>query len=450
MRDDAIRRYADGEVPRYTSYPTAPHFSTDIGPRTYSEWLSGVAEREAVSLYLHIPFCKAMCWYCGCHTNITGRKQPVSNYLELLRNEIEMVAERAAVPLRVGNVHFGGGTPTIVEPEEFMALTGLLHRCFHIADTAEVAIEIDPRTLAASMAQALGAAGVGRASLGVQSFDPVVQRAVNRIQSEEQTAVTVGNLRAAGVKRINFDLIYGLPHQTVRSCIETAAAAIAMRPDRFAVFGYAHVPSFKKHQRMIDEATLPDGHARMEQSQAISEVLRAAGYRQIGLDHFALPEDELAQAQARGKLRRNFQGYTTDQCETLIGLGASAIGRMREGYVQNELGLGGYAGRIASGSFATAKGYRLSPEDYVRSLIIERLMCDFMADIPAICSAYGFDPARLLDGNARLAELADDHIIDVADGIVRLRGEHRFLIRAVAAAFDTHLAETPRAFSKAS
>jgi oxygen-independent coproporphyrinogen-3 oxidase len=299
------------------------------------------------------------------------------------------------------------------------------------------------------MAGALGRAGVGRASLGVQSFDPVVQKAVNRIQSEEQTADAVENLRRSGVGRINFDLIYGLPHQTVRSCVETATAAVAMRPDRFAVFGYAHVPSFKKHQRLIDETALPGSAARSEQAAAIAEALVAAGYGQIGLDHFALPDDELVLAQQAGALRRNFQGYTTDNCESLIGFGASAIGRVGEGYVQNAVAPGLYARQIADGCLATSKGYRLTGEDRLRAAIIERLMCDFEADVPAICAAHGFEPARILDTAGRMEELRQDGVVDITEGFIRVRRDHRFVIRAVAAAFDAYLDESARQHSKA-
>ena len=449
MQPSILQKYGEARLPRYTSYPTAPHFSSSVGPAAYVDWLSSLPGGEPVSLYLHVPFCRAMCWYCGCHTTITVRDQPIVDYLGVLRREIGLVATQAGQPLRVEKVHFGGGTPTIMEPADFVALVELLRKHFDFAPTAELAVEIDPRTLTREMAAALGGAGIRRASLGVQSFDPVVQKAVNRIQSEEQTFGTVRDLREHGVDRINFDLIYGLPHQTVRSCVETAVAAAAMRPDRLAVFGYAHVPSFKKHQRMIDEAALPDGAARSEQAVAIAETLVAAGYRQIGLDHFALPGDDLAAAQAAGRLRRNFQGYTTDDCRTLIGFGASAIGHTAQGYVQNEVPLGLYARQIDSGSFATAKGYRLTAEDRLRADVIERLMCDFEADIPAIAARHGFDPARLLDGNAKLAVLAGDGVLELAGGVVRLRDGHRFLIRAVAAAFDAYLGNSPRSHGKA-
>jgi oxygen-independent coproporphyrinogen-3 oxidase len=448
LQTSILAKYGEARLPRYTSYPTAPRFSAAVGADSYEDWLRNLPASDPVSLYLHIPFCRSMCWYCGCHTTITRHDEPILAYLAVLREEIRMVAELTPQP--VSDLHFGGGTPTVIEPAEFMALMDLLRASFRFTGKAAVAVEIDPRTLTVEMAETLGAAGVGRASLGVQSFDPVVQKAVNRIQTQEQTAAAVLDLRRSGVAQINFDLIYGLPHQTVRSCVETATAALAMRPDRFAVFGYAHIPSFKKHQRMIDETALPGGAARGEQAAAVAETLVAAGYRQIGLDHFALPEDDLVMAQEAGTLHRNFQGYTTDTCETLIGFGASAIGRVREGYVQNEVAPGSYARHIAAGRLATSKGYRLTDEDRVRASIIERLMCDFAADVPAICASCGFDPARILDAAAsRLEELRQDGVIDITDGSIRARQDLRFVIRAVAAAFDAYLDQSPRSHSKA-
>jgi oxygen-independent coproporphyrinogen-3 oxidase len=448
MPSTILEKYGEARLPRYTSYPTAPRFSPAIEADAYGDWLEQLPGNDPVSLYLHIPFCRSMCWYCGCHTTITRQDRPILDYLTVLRDEIRMVAERIPHRLPVGEVHFGGGTPTIIAPAEFIALTTLLRHLFAFSDTTGIAVEIDPRGLKAEMAGALGAAGVSRASLGVQSFDPVVQKAINRIQSEKQTAEATDLLRSVGVGGINFDLIYGLPHQTVQSCIETANAAIAMRPDRFAVFGYAHIPSFKKHQRMIDENALPDGAERNEQAEAIAETLVTAGYRQIGLDHFALPEDYLVHVQEEGRLRRNFQGYTTDNCDTLIGFGASAIGRMRDGYVQNEVAPGLYAQHIASGRLATAKGYRLTDEDRVRAEIIERLMCDFSADVPAICKAHRFDSSRLL-AKDKLAELEGDGVLDITDGVMRVSQDHRFVIRAVAAAFDAYLDQSNRTDSRA-
>lgn len=342
LRTSILKKYYDARLPWYTIYPTVPEFSAAVGARDCEAWLRRLPADEAVSLYIHVPFCRSICWYCGFPRSSTGRDAPIRNYLAVLREEIRLVAAHAADALPVSDAHFGGGTPTLIAPADFRALMELLRRRFSFRQPAAVAVEIDPRAFTAEMAETLGAAGVNRASLGVQSFDPVVQNAINRTQSEAETAAAIEALRHNGITRINFDLIYGLPHQTVQSCVRTAETAVAMRPARLAVFGYAHVPSFKKNQRLIDEAALPDTVARAEQAAAVAGTLVAAGYCQIGLDHFALPDDELALAQRTGRLRRNSLGYSADTCQTVIGLGASALGRLGGGYVQNDVATGSY------------------------------------------------------------------------------------------------------------
>ncbi|MDL2405906.1 oxygen-independent coproporphyrinogen III oxidase [Rhizobium calliandrae] len=449
MSNPLVAKYGEARLPRYTSYPTAPAFSSAIGPDAYAQALANLDQDRPVSLYLHVPFCRSMCWYCGCHTSITRQDRPILEYLDVLHQEIELVAFAAHKPIMVENVHFGGGTPTIVRPDDFRALIKKLRSAFDFQSDCSIAIEIDPRTLSAEMVEALGENGVDRASLGVQSFDPMVQAAINRKQSVEQTSAAVSLLRASGVSSINFDLIYGLPHQTVQSCIDTVNASIEMRPERFAVFGYAHIPAFKKHQRLIDDATLPCADERNTQAEAIASQLVAAGYVQIGLDHFALPNDTLSVASSLGEVRRNFQGYTTDTCETLIGIGASAIGKLPMGYVQNEVALGTYVDRVASGVLATAKGYRLTDEDRLRARIIERLMCDFSVDLNSITESSGFDVDYLLVNNGRLKDLEGDGVIEIDDGKVTVRQESRFMIRAVAAAFDAYLGISGRTHSKA-
>ncbi|GLR92362.1 hypothetical protein GCM10007857_90900 [Bradyrhizobium iriomotense] len=308
MLSPISKKYCDAQSPWYTIYPTVSQFSTEVGAKAYEKWLRGLAPGEPVSLYLHIPFCRSICWYCGFPTATTLQDAPILDYLAVLREEIRLVAENVPKELPVMDVHFGGGTPTLIKPAEFLDLMSHLRLHFAFSRSATIAIEIDPRAFTAEVAEALAAAGVSRASLGVQSFDPIVQSAINRVQTEAQTAAAAKNLREHGISRINFDLIYGLPRQTVQSCVRTATLAAAMRPDRLAVFSYAHIPSFKKNQRLIDEAELPDNGARAEQAAAVADTLVAAGYRQVGLDHFALPEDELALVQKAGRLRRNSLG----------------------------------------------------------------------------------------------------------------------------------------------
>lgn len=444
-----VAKYGEARLPRYTSYPTAPAFGETVGPEEYAAALKDVARGDPVSLYLHVPFCRSMCWYCGCHTTITQKDAPILDYLDVMSREIELVAKAADGSIPVRNVHFGGGTPTIMKPHEFAALMKKLRASFAFEDDAGIAVEIDPRTLDSQMIAALGENGVNRASLGVQSFDPVVQKAINRIQTFNQTKAAVVGLRAYGVTSINFDLIYGLPFQTVESCIETVQMAVELRPERFAVFGYAHVPAFKKHQRLIDETALPGASERNKQAEAIAQELVAAGYVRIGLDHFALPGDELAVAASKGRLHRNFQGYTTDDCDTLIGLGASSIGRLSSGYYQNHVAIGRYTEMVAAGILPTAKGYLLTDEDRLRAKVIERLMCDFEVDLVNLSSKAGYEVEFLLGRNERLDELVRDGVAVAVDGRVSVTKDSRFMVRAVAAAFDAYLGASGRTHSKA-
>ena len=448
MEAQILSRYADRPLPRYTSYPTAPHFSAGVDGDVYRDWLGAVRADSAASLYLHIPFCRSMCWYCGCHTTVTARDAPIAQYLAALHREIDLVADALPGRVTAQHIHFGGGTPTLMKPDQFGLLMGRLRDCFDIAADAEVAIEIDPRTLDPAMIDALAEGGVTRASLGVQSFDPVVQLAINRVQSFDGTKQAIEGLRAAGIAAVNFDLIYGLPHQTIKSCIETAVQALELAPDRFAVFGYAHVPQFKLHQRKIQESALPDCATRFAQSEAIAAVLVGAGYVRIGLDHFARPEDELTCAFGAGTLHRNFQGYTTDGCDTLLGFGASSIGRLPAGYVQNAVLIGEYERRIAAGELAVAKGRSFEPEDRLRGAIIERIMCDLRVDLDEVCGRFGGD-SRQLAACAALDPLIRDGIAHRNEGIIALADEARPLVRVLAAAFDQYLDESPARHSRA-
>ncbi len=449
MRPDLAACYGQERLPRYTSYPTAPHFSAAIGPDTYGEWLAAIPHQASASLYLHVPFCRAMCWYCGCHTTVARRDEPIAVYESALRCEIELVTRRLDRRMRVEHIHFGGGTPTIMAPESFTDLIGLLRHSFFVTPAAEIAVEIDPRTLSRRMTEALALGGVNRASLGVQSFDARVQRAINRVQSFAQTEAAANGLRRAGIAGLNFDLIYGLPHQTVASCLDTVEQCLALRPDRFSVFGYAHVPAFKKYQRRIDEAVLPDSLQRHEQASAIAQALVEAGYVQIGLDHFALPDDAMARALGEGRLRRNFQGYTTDSSEVLLGFGASAIGRLPLGYVQNAVAIKDYAQAVAQGRLATARGYAFSDDDRLRAEIIERIMCDFAVDLDSVCARHGATAEAMLQSASKLDGLIADGIVERDGTSLALPEDSRFLVRSVAAAFDAHLNQSQRLHSRA-
>jgi oxygen-independent coproporphyrinogen III oxidase len=449
MRPDLAACYGEARLPRYTSYPTAPHFSAAIGAPTYADWLRALPRHTGASLYIHVPFCRAMCWYCGCHTTVAKRDAPIALYEAALRREIDLVGLEIGRRITVEHVHFGGGTPTIMAPESFTDLIGAIRHTFFVRPSAEIAVEIDPRTLTPAMVRALADGGVNRVSLGVQSFDPIVQQAINRVQSFAETKAATESLRQAGITGVNFDLIYGLPHQSVASCLDTVRRCVDLQPDRFAVFGYAHVPTFKKYQRRIDEAALPDGLARYEQCCAIADALKDAGYVQIGLDHFARPGDSLAVAFSEGRLRRNFQGYTTDASRVLLGFGASAIGRLPQGYVQNDVAIHGYQGAIAADRLATARGYALTDDDRLRADIIERIMCDFGVDLDAICTRHGSAPEAMLKAAPRLQALIADGVVALDGASLAVADHSRFLVRSVAAAFDAHLDASKRLHSRA-
>jgi oxygen-independent coproporphyrinogen-3 oxidase len=429
----------DRPVPRYTSYPTAPHFHAGIGAETYRRWLGALDPAAPVSLYLHVPFCRQLCWYCGCNTHVASRYRPVASYRDRLLAEIDRVAAALPARLRASQIHWGGGTPTILAPEDFLAVQARLAEHFAIEPATEIAIEIDPRVLERPMIEALAEARVSRASFGVQDFDPQVQRAINRWQPYEVTEAAVADLRSVGIASINLDLIYGLPRQSLASVIRTIEHAVGLAPQRVALFGYAHVPWMKPHQQLLPLAELPDSGARWEQALGAAERLQALGYDWIGLDHFARPDDSLALAARSGWLRRNFQGYTTDAAETLIGFGASSIGRLPAGYVQNLAEVRNWAGAVADGSLPIARGIAFSPDDRLRGRVIERLMCDLEVDLVACAQDFGESAAYFAAEQAPLQALADEGLVQIAGDRIRLTELGRPLMRLVAAVFDRYL-----------
>jgi oxygen-independent coproporphyrinogen-3 oxidase len=434
---DLLAKY-DRRLPRYTSYPTAPHFQADVDHCIYRYWLRSLPAKAPASFYLHVPFCAQLCWYCGCHTSVVHSPAPIADYARLLEDEIALVA-REAGHLSARHVHWGGGTPNILTEGGLGRIMAALDRRFPVAPDAEIAIELDPRLLSAAQAKELAAAGINRASLGVQDFDQAVQQAVNRIQPYEMTAQAVAWLRGAGIAGLNFDLIYGLPHQTVESVVETTERAATLGPDRIALFGYAHVPWMKKHQRLIDEAALPGPAERLAQADAAAARLLALGYMRVGLDHFARADDPLARRLAAGRLHRNFQGYTTDEAETLIGLGVSAIGSLPQGYVQNTPDITLYRDRIRNGRLATVRGRRLDAEDRLRRDVIERLMCDLEVDLAAAARRHGFAPEIFAAERPALDALSADGIAHREGGRLVVNEHERALVRAVCAVFDTYL-----------
>lgn len=429
-----LLKYARQNTPRYTSYPTAPHFHAGIDGAVFADWLGAMDAGASGSLYLHIPWCREMCWYCGCSTRATTRGEPVASYAGTLLKEIDLMAARFAGRPRIGHIHFGGGTPTILTEDQLSAIMARLRQHFELSDTAEIAIEIDPRIFTASMGGHLARLGFNRASLGVQTFDAGVQAKINRIQPHETVAACAASLRAAGITNLSFDLLYGLPGQTLASCRETVTAALALQPDRLSVFGYAHVPHMKRHQKLIHDEELPGPEARIEQALAIADAVQAAGYKPIGIDHYARASDDMARLADSGEMRRNFQGYTTDQAAFLVGLGASAISQTPHGYAQNTADVASWSRAIESGQLAIARGVRQSGEDRIRGEIIERLMCDLDVDPVAIAARFG--------GALEQPDL--DDLVEA--GVVRRQGrriciadDYRMLARVVAARFDAHL-----------
>jgi oxygen-independent coproporphyrinogen-3 oxidase len=434
-----LEKYSKVSVPRYTSYPTAPHFSTQYPAGTYREWLSRLDPREPASLYLHVPFCKQMCWYCGCNMKLAARYSPVATYVKHLLAEIDLIAAALPARMTVSQVHFGGGTPTVLEPEDLAAVMARLAQRFQLLPDAEIAIESDPRTLTDAMISQIGSLQFNRASFGVQEFDPKVQAAINRIQPPEMVERATMSLRAAGVFNLNFDLIYGLPHQTTASLCRTVERCVEMEPDRIALFGYAHVPWVAKNQRMIQDDALPTASERAEQAQAAAATLVSNGYIRIGIDHFARPDDSLAIAAAAGRLHRNFQGYTSDAARTLIGIGATAIGRTPQGYVQNASETGAWSRAVAAGKLPVARGHAFREQDTLRSYVIERIMCDGSVDLAAAGRAMGFENDWYADEAPTLTELERDCLVTYAGGRVTLTAEGIPLARVVAAVFDTYL-----------
>lgn len=433
-----LERY-DRRVPRYTSYPTAPHFHPGVNAATYERWLAAMAPDDPLSLYFHVPFCHEMCWYCGCYTKVVRRYGPVGDYAATMTAEVAIIGGLMGARPPVTHMHWGGGTPTILSADDLERLIGEVRDSFNVAPDAEIAVEMDPRTMTEDRVRALARAGVNRASLGVQDFNEHVQKAINRIQPFEMTAQVVGWLRDAGIDAINFDLMYGLPYQTVDDVHRSVELAASLRPDRLAAFGYAHVPWMKSHQKMIPDEALPDAWQRFEQAEATAQGLVERGYRRIGLDHFALESDAMTEALDQGRLHRNFQGYTTDEASTLIGFGASSIGALPQGYVQNAQPLRGWAEAVHAGRPAVVKGIALSDEDRLRRSVIERLMCDLEVDLAAETARHGKTADHFRDEMEALGPMIVDGIAALDGTVIRITETGRPLMRTICALFDSYL-----------
>ena len=438
MTNALLAKYS-GAVPRYTSYPTAPHFHDGVDCGKYAQWLGELGEGQDISLYLHIPYCDRLCWFCACHTKHTLKYEPIAAYLVSLYREIETVGALVGKGAKVSAVHFGGGSPTLLNPDDLIEVMARLRSAFDFGDDIEISVEMDPNDLDEPRYDALAAIGMTRASLGVQDFDPKVQETINRIQTFRQTAGVVEAVRKRGVHSVNCDILYGLPYQTVETLEKTVRDIISLDPDRIALFGYAHVPWMKKHQQMIPEEALPGVDARYQQMSSAAEMLLQAGYQAIGIDHFAKPDDTLAVAEREGRLRRNFQGYTDDAASALIGLGASSIGFLPQGYVQNMPATGEYQRMAMRDGLTIVRGIELSEDDRLRAYVIERVMCDFGFAFAPLREAFPQLADTVIKEARIFAAGNDDGICLVDRDGFRLTDAGKPFVRTVAAAFDSYL-----------
>ncbi len=428
--------------PRYTSYPTAPYFHTGFGEADWAEALAAPAADRGLSLYAHIPFCDSLCYYCGCNMVATRDYSKTVPYLAALEREIAATAQQVDASRAVRQLHWGGGTPTYLNPGDIRRLMDMMRRHFTLAQDAEVSCEVDPRELTFDHLAALREVGFNRLSFGVQDMDPDVQQAVNRIQSEFLIRQVLDWSRELGFSSINLDLIVGLPKQTVDSFRRTLERVAAWAPDRLAVFAYAHVPWMKKHQKLIDEADLPDSATRLGLQQAVNEMLGAAGYVNIGLDHFARPEDELVRAQQNKTLWRNFQGYTTHKDCDILAFGASSISQTRDVYMQNEKSLKRYEARVGHTGFAVERGLKLTRDDQVRRDAITRVMCDLELDFAAFGREWDIAFTDYFAGAlADLRPLAADGLVELATDRIRVTPTGRLFLRNIGMCFDRYLKE---------
>lgn len=441
---DVLARYSAIPVPRYTSYPTAAEFSPAVGKAEAMRWLGRLGNDKPISVYLHVPYCRQLCHYCGCHAKVVRRDTVIESYRRALAAEIETVASAIGKPLPVGHIHWGGGTPTSLGAEGLASTIDTLRRHFRLEQHAEHAIELDPRLVTAELARDLAEIGITRASLGVQDTDPLVQAAIGRIQPIEQVRDAFSHLRAAGITSISVDLIYGLPLQTVASLKRTCADVSRMRPDRIACYGYAHMPERRANQKQINSAELPDSLARIELAETVAAELLGYGYRSVGIDHFALEGDGLLAAQDGRKLHRNFQGYTDDDCQILLGFGASAISHLPDGYLQNETDTQRYVRIVQDLDLATIRGCRMLPADRLRARLIETLMCQFQVDLDEVLP--GED---LSDELALLRPLIQDGVVTLRGRTITMTEHGKPLVRVVAALFDTYRRQTLGRFSPA-
>ena len=436
-------------VPRYTSYPPATAFRDDFTPRMYEDALKALSPEQPVSFYMHVPFCRALCLYCGCNTCATQQHERVTNYMGFVHREIENIALSAERERKISHLHFGGGSPNILSEKDFGLLFGSLARRFDMSGCDEIAMELDPRLVTKAQAKVLGLLGVTRVSLGVQDFDPNVQHIIGRKQSYELVKAACNDLREAGVRNICFDLMYGLPLQSPASLAETARDAVSLRPNRISLFSYAHVPQVKKHQRALEQYILPGPHACVAMESAARHVLREAGYVEVGMDHFALPADPLSIAAVEGRLQRNFQGYSDDKAEVLLGIGASSIGHLPGAYFQNVRSTDDYEAKIRADGFATTRGLVLTGEDRLRAAVIESLMCSMAVNLEKLCRQYNYALTAFTDELEALKPFEEAGLVRRSGYKIFLTTPYRMAVRVIASLFDKTVRQADAPVSRA-
>ncbi len=439
---ELLRKYAK-PGPRYTSYPTAPVWSDDFDASAaqalYQE--NNVNKsKQPLALYFHIPFCRSLCWYCGCHVKISRNDRVTIPYLQALDQELELVSQYLEPEREVSQLHWGGGTPTYLAPDQIETLVGMVKSRFHFQSDAEISIEVDPRVTRREHLEALRRCGFNRISMGVQDFNPSVQAAVNRIQTLEATAELIQQSRDLGFQSINIDLMYGLPHQTVESFTETLAQVHSLAPDRLALFHYAHVPWLKPAQKLIQTDAVPDSDTKLAIFELAIETLMHQGYQYIGMDHFARPDDELSLAKNNQSLRRNFMGYTTQAGTDLYGFGVSAISEIEGHFIQNQRDLETYQQTLQSGKLPTLRGLRLQFDDHLRKAVIEALICNGKLDFKRISQDYKIDFESYFAHELHACQdLAADGLIRLKSDQIEVLPHGQILIRNICMIWDAYL-----------
>ncbi|OYW58900.1 MAG: oxygen-independent coproporphyrinogen III oxidase [Rhodobacterales bacterium 12-65-15] len=427
----------DARVPRYTSYPTAPHFGTGVGRDEFASWITAVPENSEISLYLHVPFCRRLCWFCACRTQGTTSDAPIIAYVETLKAELAILKQHLPKGVRLSRLHWGGGTPTLLSPDLIRSLAEAVFAVAPLTPGGEFSVEIDPNEIDDARLDALAAAGMNRASIGVQDFDPLIQKSIGREQGYGLTRAVAEGIRARGVASLNADILYGLPHQTGPRIADSVQKLLTLSPDRVALYGYAHVPWMSRRQQMIPSDAMPTPEERLHLYEVARELFLWDGYQEIGIDHFARPQDGMARAQRAGLLKRNFQGYTDDPAPVLIGVGASAISRFPQGFAQNASGTADHARAIRAGQFSTHRGHRFTGEDTLRARIIEALMCDFTVSRAELLDGFDTTPARV-DALFSAAAAGFGDMVRVTPDRFFIPERGRPLTRMIARAFDAY------------